>query len=225
MKKLNKQAFAGLANLIAVLALALFLPAWTFRYWQAWLFLATFTSSVMAITLYLMKKDPALLARRTQAGPVAEKEISQKIIQSVAAIGFIAIFIVSSIDHRFSWSRVPGYVSIAGDGVVALGLLVVFLVFKENTFTSAVVEVDAAQSVVSTGPYSVIRHPMYVGALFMLLGVPVALGSWWGVLAIVPIALALAWRLVDEETFLEKNLPGYQEYRAKVKYRLVPLIW
>lgn len=130
-----------------------------------------------------------------------------------------------AIDHRFAWSTVPPYVSFAGDGLVALGLLIIFLVFKENTFTSAVIEVDAEQTVIATGPYRLVRHPMYAGALVMLLGVPLALGSRWGLLTIIPIALVIVWRLLDEEKFLARNLPGYSEYRSKVKARLVPFIW
>jgi protein-S-isoprenylcysteine O-methyltransferase Ste14 len=225
MKDLNKKAFGGLLGLLISLAVLLFLPAWTLDYWQAWIFLAVFSMSVLLITLYLMKKDPKLLERRVNAGPGAEKEKKQKIIQSIAAIAFIAIFVFAGIDHRLGWSTVPTYVILAGDILIALGLLLIFFVFRENTFTSAVIEVDADQRVISTGPYAVVRHPMYIGAFVMLLGVPLALGSWWGLFTVIPIMYVIVWRLLDEEKFLAKNLPGYSVYRDKVKYRLLPFIW
>jgi protein-S-isoprenylcysteine O-methyltransferase Ste14 len=225
MKDLNKKALGGLLFLVICLAVLLFLPAWTLDYWQAWTFLAVFTASVLAITLYLIKKDPKLLERRVNAGPGAEKEKSQKIIQFVAQIAFIAVLVFPSIDHRFQWSTMPLYIAVAGDVLVALGLLIVFFVFKENTFTSSIIEVGTEQKVISTGPYAFVRHPMYIGALVMLLGVPLALGSWWGLFTIVPITIVIVWRLLDEEQFLVKTLPDYSEYRNKVKYRLVPFIW
>ncbi len=225
MKNLYVRAFAGLLNLIVIIGAALFLSAWTLAYWQAWVFLAVFFLSVLAITLYLAKNDPKLLERRTQAGPVAEKEKGQQTIQSIAAVAFIAMFILPGLDHRFGWSAVPLPVILAGDALVALGLLIVFFVFRENSYTSAVIEVGAEQKIVSTGPYALVRHPMYSGALLMLIGVPLALGSYWGLLAFVPIALVIVWRLLDEEKFLVKNLPGYPDYQNKVRYHLVPFIW
>lgn len=207
------------------MAAIIFLPARTLDYWQAWIFLAVFFGSVLAITFYLMKNDPKLLERRVNAGPGAEQGKTQKIIQSLAAIAFIAMFVVSALDHRFAWSAVPPYVSVLGDVLVALGLYFVFLVFKENSFASGTIEVGAEQRVIATGPYALVRHPMYIGALVMLLGVPLALGSCWGVLTIIPMVLVLVARLLNEEKFLAKNLAGYSEYQTKVKSRLLPLIW
>jgi protein-S-isoprenylcysteine O-methyltransferase Ste14 len=225
MTDLNKKAFGGLLRLVIVLAAALFLPAWTLDYWQAWLFLSVFFVSALLITLYLMKKDPKLLERRVNAGPIAEKERVQRIIQFLAAIAFVAMFVLSAIDHRFAWSAVPVCVAIAGDILVALGLLLIFIVFKENTFTSVAIEVDPEQKVISTGLYALVRHPMYMGALVMLLGMPLALGSWRGLVTIIPMVLVIVWRLLHEEQYLAKNLSGYSVYRNKVRYRLVPFVW
>jgi protein-S-isoprenylcysteine O-methyltransferase Ste14 len=225
MGSLIWRAFGGLLFLLVVLAVALFLPAGTLDYWQAWVFLAVFSLAVLAITLYLLRRDPQLLERRTSAGPVAEKEQSQRLIQSLASLAFVALFVVCAIDHRLGWSTVPLAVVVLGDVLVALGLLAVFLVFKENTFTSATIEVGAEQRVISTGPYALVRHPMYAGALVMLLGVPLALGSWWGLLVVVAMASVIVWRLLDEEKYLAKNLPGYPEYLRQVRYRLLPLVW
>ena len=225
MTELNKKASLGLLELIIVMAALTFLPAWTFDYWQAWILLAVFSAITLAIDLYLVKNDPKLLERRLKAGPRSEHEKSQKIIQAVAMVAFAAIFVFSALDHRFEWSWVPPYVSLFGDVLVALGLYLVFLVFKENTFTSAIIEIGDDQRVITTGPYALVRHPMYIGALVMLIGVPLALGSFWGLLVIIPMTLVLIWRLLDEERFLAANLDGYSEYQRKVRYHLVPLIW
>jgi len=222
MNTLDTKASLGLASLIVVMVLVLFVPAWTFRYWQAWVYLALFAVSVGAITVYLMRNDRALLERRTSAGPGAEKENTQKAIQSFAQFAFLAVFLVPALDHRFMWSDVPIYAEIAGDVLVVLGLYTVFRVFKENTFTSATIEVDKGQKVISSGPYALVRHPMYSGAFVMLIGTPMALGSWWGLLALIPIAAAIIWRLFDEEKFLAKHLVGYADYCTKVRWRLMP---
>ena len=222
---MNKKAFAGLLQLFISMTALLFLPAWTFRYWQAWVFLVVFFVPVLAITLYFMQIDPKLLERRTVSGPVAEKERRQKIIQSLASIAFIAVIVFPAIDHRRAWSRVPTYGVAVGDFLVALGLIGVFFVFKENSYTSAIIEVAAEQKVITTGPYARVRHPMYIGALVMLLGVPLALGSWWGLLTIIPMTMVIVWRLLDEERFLARNLSGYSEYMKKVRYRLLPFLW
>jgi protein-S-isoprenylcysteine O-methyltransferase Ste14 len=225
MAKLYWQAFGGMLFLLSVVAAALFLPAWTTSYWQAWVFLAVFSVSVTAITLYLVKRDPQLLARRVKAGPAAEKEKTQQIIQSIAGLVFLAIFVVSALDHRFSWSILPNYLVFFGDVLVAVGLWIVFRVFRENSFTSATIEVGADQRVISTGPYAIVRHPMYTGAFVMLAGVPLALASWWGMLAVIPLVSVIIWRIFDEEKFLARRLAGYADYLASVRYRLLPGIW
>ena len=225
MNQLVIRAYAGLLFLLIVMAVIIFVPAWTLDYWQAWIFLVVFFVPPLLITIYLMKHDPILLERRTTAGPGAEQERIQNIIQALAALAFIAIFIVSALDHRFAWSTVPAYVTALGDVLVIFGFYLVFLVFKENTFASGTIEVVAEQRVISTGPYALVRHPMYIGALVMLMGVPLALGSWWGLLAIIPMTIVLILRLLDEEKFLAKNLAGYSDYQSKVRYHLFPLIW
>jgi protein-S-isoprenylcysteine O-methyltransferase Ste14 len=222
---LNTRATLGLVELVVVMAALTFLPAWTVHYWQAWMLLAVFFACTLAIDIYLVKNDPKLLERRLKAGPGSEKEKSQQVIQAVAMVAFVSIFVLSAIDHRFGWSSVPSYVSVLGDLLVALGLYFVFLVFKENTFTSAIIEIGDDQKVITTGPYALVRHPMYIGALVMLVGVALALGSLWGLLATIPMTLVMVWRLLDEEKFLAKNLAGYSDYQNHVKYRLLPLIW
>lgn len=210
---------------LLVMAAMLFAAAGTLDYWQAWLFLAAYSASSLAITLYLMRKDPALLERRKRGGPTAEKETTQKVIMSFASLAFIGLLIVPALDRRFAWSQMPSSVSLAGDVIFLLGWVAIFFVFRENSFASATVELAPDQRVVSTGPYALVRHPMYAGGLVMLLGIPIALGSWWGLLVIVALIPALIWRLIDEERFLARNLPGYAEYQRKLRYRLIPMIW
>lgn len=225
MNELNKKAFGGLLRLLVTIAALLFLPAWTLNYWQAWIFLCAFFLPALGITLHVMKHDPALFERRVRGGVSDEKGRTQKIIHALVLVVFLAGIFVPAVDHRFGWSRVPAFVSIAGDLLVALGFLFIFFVFRENTYASGTIEINEGQKVISSGPYAMMRHPMYSGSLVMLLGVPLALGSWWGLFAVVPITLVIVWRLVDEERFLTQNLPGYSEYRNKVRYRLVPLVW
>jgi protein-S-isoprenylcysteine O-methyltransferase Ste14 len=225
MDELNKKALGGLLRFLIILAVLLFLPAWTFRYWQAWIFLFVFSACALAISLYVMKNDPKLLERRMRAGPGAEEERSQQIIQSVATAAFIALLLFPPLDHRFGWSTVPWPMVMAGDALVAVGFLIIFFVFRENGFASGVIEVSDGQKVVATGPYALVRHPMYAGALVMLIGLPFALGSRWGALLVVPIALVIVWRLLDEERFLAQNLSGYADYRNKVRHRLLPFFW
>jgi protein-S-isoprenylcysteine O-methyltransferase Ste14 len=195
------------------------------NYWQAWVYLGVFSVCVILITAYLAKYDPRLLASRVQAGPTAEVEKSQKLIQSLASLFFIGLFIVPGLDHRFHWSRVPAILSLIADGVVALSLFFIFLVFRENTYTSAIIEVADQQKVISSGPYSLVRHPMYAGAFLLLLFTPIALGSWVGVPFALLVMLVIVARLLDEEKYLAANLKGYEEYRQKVRYRLIPFVW
>jgi protein-S-isoprenylcysteine O-methyltransferase Ste14 len=225
VNNLGGKAVFGLAQLIAVLGVLLLAPAWTLGYWQAWVYLFLFAASSALITAYLWKKDPQLLQRRINGGPGAEREKSQKLIQLLASIAFVGAMILPSLDHRFSWSAVPLPVVVVGDVLTALGFFIVFRVFRENTFTAATIEVAPDQRVISTGPYAIVRHPMYFGALVMLAGTPLALGSWWGLLMFVLMVVAIAWRALDEERFLLKNLPGYAQYCRIVRYRLVPFVW
>jgi len=224
-RPLATRAVIGLAKLLLVMAALLFVPAWTLAWWQAWLFLLAFGATVTWITLYFLRRDPALIERRLKAGPGAEQQVSQKIVQAVAAVVFLAIVAFPGFDHRFGWSNLPSTVVVAGDGLVVLGLLAVFFVFRENSFTSATIEVDTRQGVVSTGPYALVRHPMYSGALVLLAGLPPALGSLWGLLFWFPMVAAMVVRLRGEERYLSENLPGYDAYKAKTRWRLCPGVY
>jgi protein-S-isoprenylcysteine O-methyltransferase Ste14 len=215
---------SSVIGFVALMALV-FLPADTFDYWQGWGFTAVFVGATVGLTVYLAKHDPKLLERRLSAGPQAEKEPRQKIIMSLAMLGFAALPVISGLDWRFQWAPVPPWVSLAGDALIALGYLGIFFVFRENSYGASTIQVVEGQAVISTGPYGVVRHPMYASAVVMLAGIPLALGSRWGLIAILPMLPVLIWRLLDEEKLLHEQLPGYTAYTRQVRHRLVPGVW
>jgi protein-S-isoprenylcysteine O-methyltransferase Ste14 len=225
MNKLIIQSLGSFVIGAIALGALLFIPAWTLNYWQAWVFIVVFLTSVNAIGVYLSVKDPELLERRKKFGPATEQSPAQKIIMSIAILAILGLLVFCALDYRFGWSPVPAYVSLAGDVLVALGLFINLLVFRENSYGGSTVETVAGQKVISTGPYALVRHPMYVGVLIMMIGVPLALGSMWGSAILAIVLPGLIWRILDEEKLLKKELPGYTEYLQKVRYRLVPYLW
>ena len=223
--KLAGQVLLWTLGEVVILAALLFIPAWTIRYWQAWVFIVVFVVSTNAMGIYVALTDPALLERRRKAGPTKEQRPAQRVIVSLELVSFNAILVVSALDHRLGWSHVPPIVSVIGDVLVALGLYLVQLTFRANTYGGSSVEVVEGQTVISTGPYAIVRHPMYVGAVIMAAGTPVALGSWWGLLVVLGAIPVLAWRIQDEESLLRSDLAGYIDYARQVRYRLVPFVW
>mgnify|MGYP000069424107 CR=1 FL=1 len=221
-KQLLNELVGRLLLMFPLLWALVFLPAGTWRYWEGWVFGAVFLACNLVMTLYLVVRDPKLLERRMRVGPAAEKSAAQKIIMVLATLAFAAATVLPAIDHRFGWSDVPAGVVLLGDALVVLSYVGFLRVFKENSFGAATIQVEAEQPVISSGPYAVVRHPMYSWALVLMIGMPLALGSWWGLGTLVPGVLVLAWRLLDEERFLHANLRGYTEYTRKVRWRLVP---
>lgn len=215
----------GVAQFIAGLAFLLFVPAWTLHYWHAWWYIALVAVSVVAITIWLARYDRELLERRMSVGPAAEKERSQKIIMTFASIAFAGMYVLSAFDYRFEWSSVPPYMVEIGMLMTAAGFGIVFFTFKENSYTSGTIGVEQDQQIIVSGPYSVVRHPMYLGGLVLLLGTPIALSSWWGELMFVPLLATIVWRLLEEEKLLDQKLRGYTQYRNLVRYRLIPGIF
>src|SRR6516165_1471040 len=161
IKSLSVRAWFALAILAAVMALLLFVPVGTIHYWQAWVYLSMFMGASALTTLYLLRRDPTLLERRMRGGPTAEKRPAQRLIMLGTSLGFIALLVVPALDHRFGWSAVPPGVVVAGDVLVAIGFGLIVRVYRENTFSSATSEVAEHQTVISTGPYAIVRHPMY----------------------------------------------------------------
>ena len=215
------------SSVLGTLALGamLFIPAGTLDYWQGWAYFGTSIFASALYTIYLVKYDPALLQRRRQAGPSHEKEPAQKIIILFIFAAFVTLITLPPLDYRFGSSPVPWYVSVIGVALVALSFYFFYLVSKINTYAAANVRVEEGQRVIDTGVYGLVRHPMYFGALFLVVGTPLALGSWRTLLLTPGFLLLLYFRIASEEKVLMRDLAGYAEYRRKVRYRLIPFVW
>ncbi|HEX7825635.1 MAG TPA: isoprenylcysteine carboxylmethyltransferase family protein [Mycobacterium sp.] len=210
---------------LALMALTVFWPAGTIHYWQAWVFLGMFVALSLIFTAYAGIRSPEVLRRRMNAGPMHESRPVQKIVSAGVVLAFFALLVVSALDRRFGWSDVPTALVFVGDVIAAVGLGIGILVVVQNSYAAANITVEAEQTVVSTGLYGVVRHPMYFGVLVMAIGVPLALGSYWALL-IVPIVAALfAVRILDVEKALTEGLRGYRDYVETVHSRLVPGVW
>jgi protein-S-isoprenylcysteine O-methyltransferase Ste14 len=224
MKTALQSIASGLIGLV-VFGLLVFWPAGTFDYWRGWAFIVVFAAATTLPSLYLAATNPAALRRRMQAGPAAETRLLQKIIISIAFLAMGATIVVSALDFRFGWSSVPAWVSVVGDVLVAIGLGIAMLTTIQNGYASANITVESGQQLVSTGMYSVVRHPMYFGNVVLMIGIPLALGSYWGLLFVVPGLAVLSVRILDEEKLLTQQLAGYHDYAERVHYRLVPYVW
>jgi protein-S-isoprenylcysteine O-methyltransferase Ste14 len=216
-----------MANLVtlAILLACLFIPARTLSYWQAWLFVIVFEASAQTLGIYFLIHDRKLVERRMNIGPLAEQRPAQKLISALVMLGFVGFVVLPAFDHRFGWSPVAPVVSLTADAFIVLCFVLFFLVMKSNSYAASTIQVEEGQPVVSSGPYAYVRHPMYSGALLFIAAIPLALGSWWGFLLVIPLFPVLVWRILDEEHFLCKNLAGYAEYLQRVRYRLVPWVW
>ncbi|OBB21211.1 hypothetical protein A5761_03690 [Mycolicibacterium setense] len=223
--KLALQTIASGVFGLALFAVTLFWPAGTFDYWQAWVFIAVFMATTIVPSFYLAVKDPAALQRRLKGGPTAETRIVQKIVIWAITVSAFAAFVLSALDHRFGWSSVPTAVVVLGNVVVAVGLVLAQAVVFQNSFAGASIRVEDQQPLVSTGLYGLVRHPMYFGAVVMMFGTPLALGSYWALLVSIASIPIFGVRIADEEKMLRIELDGYDEYAQKVHYRLLPYVW
>jgi protein-S-isoprenylcysteine O-methyltransferase Ste14 len=210
---------------LASLGVMLFLPAGTFDYWQAWVLIALFTLPTWIVSIYMMRNNPAALERRLRAEAVGETRMLQKVIASFGLLLLMASIVLSALDHRFGCSPVPTTLCLIGDVVVAIGLSFALLVMVQNAYAGTTVIVEAEQKLVSTGLYGLVRHPMYTGNVIMMMGIPLALGSSWELIFVIPGLVVFGLRLRDEEALLTQELSGYREYAQRVHYRLVPYVW
>jgi protein-S-isoprenylcysteine O-methyltransferase Ste14 len=224
MKTAFKLVASSIIGLV-VLGLILFVPAGTLDYWQAWVFIAVFTIATIVPSLYLGQTNPAALQRRMHGGPLAEARTVQKFIIIGAFLALFAMMALSAYDHRVGWSPVPAAVRIIGDVLVVGGLTIGMLVVIQNSYAAATVRVEAGQKLASSGLYRLVRHPMYAANLILMVGIPLALGSYWGLLLLIPGLLVLVFRILDEEKLLTQDLAGYREYAQRVRYRLMPCVW
>lgn len=222
MKNLIRKIIVRFSLIPVFLGLLTLISSGTFNYWQVYVYIAVLVIPMTFVLFYFLKNDPRFLERRTRA---KEKEKVQVIIQITFSIFLLSGFIVSGFDRRFGWSNIPFPIVLLADIVILLGYLIIFFVFKQNSYASRVVEVDENQKVISTGIYRIVRHPMYVGVLIMFMLAPIALGSYWGLLPMATIPFAIVFRILNEEAVLIRELPGYREYCQKTKYRLIPFVW
>jgi protein-S-isoprenylcysteine O-methyltransferase Ste14 len=224
MTKILIQGIAVLVIGVAVLELLLFLLAGTFDYWQAWVAIPVFMLSMSVYGIYFSIKDPEVMERRKQVASPDQSTL-QKIVGAIAFTGLAAVFVVPGLDHRFGWSQVPPLVSWIGNALDVLSFVVYYFVLKQNRYGGASIQTYKGQQVTTTGPYALVRHPLYVGALIMVIGIVLALGSWWALALIAVMIPVLVIRILDEENMLKRDLPGYVEYEQKVRYRLLPYLW
>ena len=222
LKSFRRMAITRFAGLFIILGFMFFLPAWTFKYWQAWVYMLILVVPMFFIIRYLYKNDPELLKRRLR---MKERQKTQRLIQIVMGPFFLLAFIIPGFDYRWHWSTVPLIVVIISEVLVLLSYLFIGLVFKTNSYASRIVEVEKGQKVITTGPYAIVRHPMYLGVLIMYVFSPLALGSYWALIPMSLIIPILFARIKEEEKELLQNLAGYKEYLTKTRYRLLPGVW
>ncbi len=222
MRSLIKKLIIRFSFIPVFLGLLILIPAGTFNYWQVYVYFTVLVIPMIVVLFYFLKNDPKFLGRRTKT---REKEKQQKLISVLSAIIFLSGYIISGLDHRFSWSNVSIYFIIIADVIIFFGYLIIFFVFKQNSYASNIVEINENQKIISTGLYGIVRHPMYVGVLIMFIPTPIALGSYWGLIPFALLPVSLVLRILNEEKVLAENLNGYKEYCQKTKFRLIPFIW
>jgi protein-S-isoprenylcysteine O-methyltransferase Ste14 len=221
-RRLQRTLLVRFALSALILAAMLFLPAGTLRFWQAWVFLAILLVPMAGAMAYFLARSPEVLERRMR---MKEKDPAQKAIILGSTPFFLAAYLLPGLDRRFGWSAVPSWLVIAADAVVLASYLAFVRVMRENRFLSRTVEVDRGHEVVRTGPYAVVRHPMYAAVTPMYLAGPLALGSFWAMIPAAAIPVVIVLRILNEESLLSRELPGYDDYRRQVRYRLVPGVW
>ncbi len=216
------QALAKGVGGLAVMALLLFLPAGSWGYWQAWLFLGLLFVPMTCVAIWLLVREPELLAKRLSS---KEQEKAQRQVVALSALMFVAGFLLAGFDQRFGWSEMPAWVVAIAAVVMVCGYGLYAEVMRENAYLSRTVEVQENQKVINTGLYGVVRHPMYAATLVLYLSMPLVLGSWVALVPFLAYPFIIARRIRNEEQVLERGLEGYTEYKQQVRYRLIPFIW
>jgi len=221
-KRLIRKIFFLFPLTILVLGAIFFIPAGTLAYWQAWVYLVIILAPAALVVSYFLRNDPSFLVRRMK---MKEKEREQRLIIKLGYLPYLLAFLLPGFDQRFGWSQVPFFVVIIAEILVVLGYGIVLMVYRENRFAARVVEVEQGQKVIDSGPYAHVRHPMYVGALLMLISTPLALASYWAMIPTIFMIPVIVARILNEESVLTRDLKGYTDYMHKTRYRLIPGIW
>jgi protein-S-isoprenylcysteine O-methyltransferase Ste14 len=221
-KKLRNTVILRFIMAIVFLGVIFFIPAGTIFYWEAWVYCAMLLIPMLFFLIYLLNKSPETLMRRMKT---TEKEKRQKLLIGLTWLVFLLAFVIPGLDFRFGWSRVPIWLVVVSALIILGGYLIFMLVVRENEYAARTVVVEKDQQVISTGPYSLVRHPLYTGVLLIFIFSPLALGSFWALIAFIPLPVLVILRIFNEEKVLSLQLPGYKEYMQKVKYRLIPYIW
>jgi len=219
---IKKRLFLFFVAMLAAVGLFFFVPAGTLDYWQAWVYIVVVFAFAAFVVAYFLKYDPQFLNRRLR---FKEKEATQKSVIRASYLIFLAGFLLPGLDRRYGWSNIPFEIVLVADAIVLLGYALCFQVMRENRYAVQTVEVMKGQKVITTGTYSVVRHPFYVGQLLLVLATPIALGSYWALLPFLLMFPLLGFRILNEEEVLRRELKGYKEYCKKTKYRLVPFVW
>lgn len=204
------------------MAVLVFWPAGSLWFWNGWLLIGLLFVPMLILGIVLFIKAPELLKKRLNA---KEKSADQQGVVAVSGLMFLGGFIVAGLDHRLSWSAVPDWVVIAASAVFLISYALYAEVMRENAYLSRTIEVQEGQRVIDTGLYGIVRHPMYAVTLWLFLAIPLILGSWYALILFVIYPAVIAVRIRGEEKLLEEELPGYKEYKKKVKYRMIPFIW
>jgi protein-S-isoprenylcysteine O-methyltransferase Ste14 len=222
-----KQQVGEFIGFFVAFALALFLPAGTVAWLAGWIFLVLFFGFYLAVTVWLFRHNPGLMQERLHLGTSDQKGWDKLLFPLLLVFPFAWMIFMSLDAARFHWSPVPIWLRVVGVVVLLYSFYLIFIAFRENSYASPVVRIqeDRGQTVISTGPYHYVRHPMYSGIVIFAIGTPLLLGSWYGVLWGLIFVVILARRAVLEERTLREELPGYADYMAQVKYRLIPYIW
>jgi protein-S-isoprenylcysteine O-methyltransferase Ste14 len=221
-KKLRNTVILRYILAIIIMGAIFLVTAGSIYYWQAWIYCAVLFLPMLFFLVYLLNKKPEALARRMKT---REKEKPQKILIGLSWFAFLPAFIIPGLDYRFNWSNVPLWLVIVSELLILTGYLIFIAVVRENEYAARTVEVEKGQQVISSGPYALVRHPMYTAVLLIFIFSPLALGSFWALIAVVPLPIIVVLRIFNEEKLLAQQLPGYIEYMQKVRFRLIPFIW
>jgi len=223
-KYLGIRIYLKVIMVFCFLGLLLFLTAGSLHYWYAWIYMSTLFIPAIVVMGYFIRKDPDFMDSRLSKR--REKEKEHRSIQNLLALPLLIGLFMPGFDFRYQWSHIPLFIILISDAFVLLGYLIIIRVMIENRFASSIIEISNEQKVIETGPYRIVRHPMYTGGLTLLVFTPLALGSFWALIPIGVCALtAIIVRILNEEKLLILNLPGYQEYCQKTRFRLIPFIW